>query len=256
MKLKERQAAIIEYLRQNGKTQVELLADHFETTGTTIRKDLVALEKEKAVIRTYGGVMLASEETEHSIDHKTHINTEKKRQIAKIAVSMIKEGDSLIIDAGSTVLQMVEFLAKFNSLTIMTNSLHIVNELASFENNLTILMPGGTFRKKSASFQGGLTESAFEKFTFDKLFIGADGVDLNVGMTTFHEVHNVSTAMCKAASQIILMVDSSKFGRRSPNIVCPIDKIDIVITDDGILPEFHQALIDKGIKVYIAETDK
>lgn len=251
MKPKQRQAAILEYLRQHGKTLVETLAEHYSTTGTTIRKDLVTLEHEGMVIRTYGGVLLSSEEIEQSIDHKTHINSGIKARIAKVASSMVREGDSLVIDAGSTVLQMVPFLSKLDSVTIMTNSLHIMNELASFNNNQTLLMPGGTLRKKSASFHGGLAESAFEKFSFDKLFMGADGVDLSMGITTFNEVHNVSTAMCKAASQIILLVDSSKFGRKSPNVVCKLEQVDVVITDSGIPADIHQALLDMAIKVFI-----
>ena len=107
MKPKQRQAAILEYLRTHGKTSVEDLTKHFGTTGTTIRKDLTLLEEEGEVLRTYGGVVLSRDEGDQPIDRKTHINTEKKRQIARAAANLINDGDSLIFDAGSTVLQMV-----------------------------------------------------------------------------------------------------------------------------------------------------
>lgn len=148
MKPRQRQAAILEYLQKQGKCSVEELAQYFDTTGTTIRKDLVILEHAGTVIRTYGGVVLNKEESDPPIDHKTLINTHKKELIAEAAVGFIHDGDSIILDAGSTVLQMVPLLSRFNNITVMTNSLHIVNALSELDNEQTILMPGGTFRKK------------------------------------------------------------------------------------------------------------
>ena len=251
MKPRQRQAAILEHLQQQGKCSVEDLAMYFATTGTTIRKDLVLLENAGAVIRTYGGVVLNKDEADPPIDHKALINTVQKQQIAMVAVSFIHDGDSIILDAGSTVLQMVPLLERFNNITVMTNSLHIVNALSELDNEQTILMPGGTFRKKSASFHGQLAENAFEHFSFDKLFMGTDGIDLNAGVTTFNEVYTVSKAMCNAAREVILMADSSKFGRKSPNIVCGLERVNTLITDRGISDDFRHALEDKGIHVII-----
>ena len=251
MKPRQRQAAILEHLQQQGKCSVEDLAMYFATTGTTIRKDLVLLENAGAVIRTYGGVVLNKDEADPPIDHKALINTVQKQQIAMVAVSFIHDGDSIILDAGSTVLQMVPLLERFNNITVMTNSLHIVNALSELDNGQTILMPGGTFRKKSASFHGQLAENAFEHFSFDKLFMGTDGIDLNAGVTTFNEVYTVSKAMCNAAREVILMADSSKFGRKSPNIVCGLERVNTLITDSGISDDFRHALEDKGIHVII-----
>lgn len=255
MKPRQRQAAILEHLQKQGKCSVEDLAHHFQTTGTTIRKDLVLLETAGSVIRTYGGVVLSKDEPDPPIDHKTLINTEQKQKIADAAVQYIHDGDSIILDAGSTVLQMVPLLQRFNNITVMTNSLHIVNALSELDNEQTILMPGGTFRKKSASFHGQLAETAFEHFSFDKLFMGTDGIDLNAGVTTFNEVYTVSKAMCSAARQVILMADSSKFGRKSPNIVCGLESVDTIITDSGISAEFLTALREKGVNVIVTGGD-
>lgn len=251
MKPRQRQAAILEHLQKQGKCSVEDLAHYFDTTGTTIRKDLVLLENSGAVIRTYGGVVLNKDEADPPIDHKTLINTHQKALIAEAAVKFIHDGDSIILDAGSTVLQMIPLLSRFNNITVMTNSLHIVNALSEFDSEQTILMPGGTFRKKSASFHGQLAENAFDHFSFDKLFMGTDGIDLNAGVTTFNEVFSVSKAMCNAAREVILMADSSKFGRKSPNIVCSLESVDKLITDAGIDPAFKKALEAKGIDVIV-----
>ncbi|MBA4822628.1 DNA-binding transcriptional repressor [Pantoea ananatis] len=252
MKPQQRQEAILAYLQKNGKTTIGDLIDYFKATGTTIRKDLTEMEKRSEVIRIHGGVILSREEGDQPIDHKTHINSDRKRHIAESAIQLVNDGDSLILDTGSTVLQMVRHLKPFNNITVMTNSLHIVNALMELDGDQTILMPGGTLRKKSASFHGGLAESAFRSFNFDKLFIGADGIDLDMGITTFNEVHAVSTSMCAAADRIIVLADSSKFGRKSPNVVCSLDKVDTIITDAGITPHYLQRLVDKKINVIVA----
>ncbi|ROR13696.1 DNA-binding transcriptional repressor [Erwinia sp. JUb26] len=252
MKPVQRQAHILDYLQDKGRTTVEELIAHFNTTGTTIRKDLARLQQEGAVIRTYGGVMLNRDEGDQPIDRKTLINIEKKKRIAALAAGLIHEGDSLIFDAGSTVLQMVPHLARFNNITVMTNSLGIVNELVELNNDQVILMPGGTYRSTSASFHGSLAESAFSHFSFDTLFIGADGVEITAGVTTFNEVFAVSQAMCRAAKKIVLLIDSSKFGRRSPNVVCSLDAVDVLITDSDVADETVAQLREKGIQVIIA----
>ena len=111
---------------------------------------------------------------------------------------------------------MVPMLSRFNNITVMTNSLHIVNALSELDNEQTIPMPGGTFRKNRPLFTAQLAENAFEQFSFDRLFMGTDGIDLIAGVTTFNEVYTVSKAMCNAAREVILMADSSKFGRKVP----------------------------------------
>lgn len=253
MKVKERQAAILDYLQVNGHTTVDVLAAEFNTTGTTIRKDLTLLADNNMLIRTYGGAMLNKEIGDQPIDHKTFINTNKKKKIAEEAAKLIHEGDSLIFDAGSTVAQMIPMLAKFQNLTILTNSLHMVNELASFDNDQTIILMGGTFRRKSASFHSNnkLADASFGSYSFDTLFMGADGVDLVGGVTTFNESYNGSVVMCKAAAKLVLLVDSSKFGRRSPNVVCNLKTVDTIITDDELDPKYYNALTQMGIQVVL-----
>ncbi|QIM69475.1 glucitol operon DNA-binding transcriptional repressor SrlR [Basfia succiniciproducens] len=252
MKPRERQSAIVEFLQINGKTAVEQLAQIFKTTGTTIRKDLTALEAEKKVLRAYGSVVLVNkDEIDLPEANKTNTNLEVKRRIGQKATEFIGDGDSLLMDSGTTVLQMVPYLAKYRDLTIMTNSLHIMNALTGLERDYELLITGGTYRQKSASFHGILAESTVEKFTFDKLFIGTNSFDLDYGLTTFNEVHGVSKSMCKAAREIIVLADSSKFQRRSPNVVCPLEKINTIVTDKKLDPAIHQALIEKNINVIL-----
>ncbi|HEY5716208.1 MAG TPA: DNA-binding transcriptional repressor [Psychromonas sp.] len=252
--MNNRRDRLVNYLRDNGKTAVNELAKLFDTSGATIRSDLRSLEEEGVVVRRYGSAeacfpSLAAEDI--AMDEKKTINLDVKVRIAKKAVELVNDGDSIILDCGSTTLQMIPELEKIRSLTLMTNSLDIVNAMADLDSEHTIIMPGGTFRKKSSSFHGSLAEKAFSQFSFDKLFIGADGFDPVQGCTTFIEAYQVSQAMCQSANRIIVVLDSSKFGRKSPNVVVPIDKIDVVITDTNIHSEDLARLEEKGITVYL-----
>ncbi|EKO3654379.1 glucitol operon DNA-binding transcriptional repressor SrlR [Vibrio metschnikovii] len=253
MNLDNRREQLLHFLRRHGKTSVNELAKIFKTSGATIRSDLRSLEEEALVIRRYGAAEACQTPLVHhedrSMDEKQSVNLEMKCQIAQIAASLVHEGESIILDCGSTTLQMVPHFDRLASLTLMTNSMHIVNAMADLETEHTVLMPGGTYRRKSASFHGQVAEQAFQHFSFDKLFIGADGFDLKQGTTTYNEAYQVSQAMCDAANQIIVVTDSSKFGRRSPNVVVPLEKIDILITDHRISTECVESLEHKGIRV-------
>ncbi len=255
MNIDDRRSSLVAYLKENGKTAVNDLAEIFNTSGATIRSDLRLLEQEGCVVRRYGSAEACFPPPAISDDiamtEKKTLNLDKKVRIARKAVELVNDGDSIILDCGSTTLQMIPELEKVMSLTLMTNSLDIVNAMADLDSEHTVIMPGGTFRKKSASFHGRLAENAFSHFSFDKLFIGADGFDLVHGCTTYIEAYQVSEAMCQSANQVIVVLDSSKFGRRSPNVVVPIEKIDVVVTDTDLSQRDYDALVEKGITVYL-----
>ena len=253
MSVEIRREMLVRYLREQGRTSVNDLATHLNITGATIRSDLRQLEQSHQVTRRYGGAEAVTQPIteDRTIDEKTALNQNIKQRIGAKAASLVHDGESIILDNGSTTLQMVPWLVERVALTVMTNSLHIINEVVARDSNMNLLMPGGTYRKRSASFHGGLAEQAFRAFSFDKLFIGADGFDIEQGTTTFIEAYQVSQAMCQAAKQIIVVTDSSKFGRKTPNVVVPIEKIDIVITDHGISEADQAALEQRGIQVLL-----
>jgi DeoR family glucitol operon repressor len=258
MSIDERQSQLVTYLQNHGKTAVNDLAAIFQTSGATIRSDLRALEQKGVIARRYGSaeatVANRSSNTvseDIAMDEKKTLNLDKKIRIAKKASQFVHDGDSIILDCGSTTLQMVPEFDDRMSLTLMTNSMDILLAMNELNAEHTVIMPGGTFRKRSASFHGSLAERAFSHFTFDKLFIGADGFDLEQGCTTYNEAYQVSQAMCQSANQIIVLIDSSKFGRKSPNVVVPLDLVDVVITDSDLSEEYRNSLENKGITVYL-----
>lgn len=206
MSIETRREMLVRYLREHGRTSVNDLAAHFNITGATVRSDLRHLEQAQLVVRRYGGAEAFTQPAleDHSMDEKTVLNLNTKQRIGARAASLVRDGESIILDSGSTTLQMVPWLAERVALTVMTNSLHIMNEAAALDSNVTLLMPGGTYRKRSASFHGSQAEQAFRVFTFDKLFIGADGFDVEQGTTTLgvlrpNLLESVTTMICRQA---------------------------------------------------------
>jgi DeoR family glucitol operon repressor len=266
--MENRRQKLLNHLRNEGRTSVNDLADIFATSGATIRSDLRALEEQGMVMRRYGSAEATTSsskpkpKTKHinssltedrSMDEKQSLNLELKMAIGEYAASLINDGESIILDCGSTTLQIVPNLADKRALTLMTNSMHIVNATDQLEAEHTVVLSGGTYRRKSASFHGSMAEEAFQKYTFDKLFIGADGFDINVGTTTYNEAYHVSRAMRKAAKKTIVVMDHHKFGRRSPNVVIPLEDIDAVITDSGVDPTYVKELEENNIEVHIVQ---
>jgi DeoR family transcriptional regulator, glucitol operon repressor len=264
--MENRRQKLLSYLQTQGRTSVNALADIFETSGATIRSDLRALEDQGVVVRRYGSAEACSPKLtvktkpkttipslaeDRSMDEKQSLNPELKEKIGEFAASLINDGESVILDCGSTTLQIVPHLDKKRALTLMTNSMHIVNALAQLESEHTVVVSGGTYRRKSASFHGSMAEEAFTKYTFDKLFIGADGFDINVGTTTYNEAYHISRSMRKAAKKTFIVMDHHKLGRRSPNIVIPLEDIDAIVTDSGADPAYLEELRQRGIEVYV-----
>jgi DeoR/GlpR family transcriptional regulator of sugar metabolism len=131
----------------------------------------------------------------------------------------------------------------------MTNSLHVANALNALENEPTLLMTGGTWDIRSESFQGQVAESVLRSYDFDQLFIGADGVDLERGTTTFNELVGLSKVMAEVSREVILMIESDKVGRRIPNLELSWQQIDIVVTDALLTDEQKQQIESKGVRV-------
>ena len=137
-------------------------------------------------------------------------------------------------------------------LVVMTNSLRVANKLSELENEPTILMTGGTWDARSESFQGQVAESALRSYDFDQLFIGADGVDLERGTTTFNELIGLSKVMAEVSREVIVMVESEKVGRKIPNLELDWQVIDVLVTNKDLQPELKNSIEARGVKVLCA----
>lgn len=252
-----RREQILQTLEAQDKVRVNRLAQRFGVSTVTIRGDLRALAQAGLVQRQHGGASTARRAPpELPLEEKRGQHRERKHSIAACAMKLVQPGDKLILDAGSTTLQLARRLAHSAiSLSVFTNSLPIANELGSVE-GIDLLLSGGTLRKASQSLQGPQAEAGLDGYVFDKLLLGADGCDPEFGLSTHDEAEaRLNARMASQARQVILLADSSKFGRICLHRICNLNRIDIVVSDASLPPAMRAALAQQGVQVLIAEEE-
>ena len=244
---KQRRHAIMQLLQEQGEVSVEQLVQLFDISEVTIRKDLSALETNGFLLRKYGGAILMPKEI---IDESENDElTKRKFVIAKAAAERIRDHNRIIVDSGSTTAALIKQLNLKQGLVVMTNSLSVATELRALENEPTLLMTGGTWDTRSESFQGKVAEQVLRSYDFDQLFIGADGIDLARGSTTFNELVGLSQVMAEVSREVVVMVESQKIGRKMPNLELTWQQIDVLITDTGLSEQDKQAILAHGVEV-------
>ena len=247
----QRRHTILQQVNELGEVSVEQLAEQFTTSEVTIRKDLTALEQSGLLLRRYGGAMALPQEIVANSDEK--LDPIRKMQIAKTAADLIKDHNRIIIDSGRTTAAMIPELSHKRGLVVMTNAINVANRLLSLENEPTLLMPGGTWDPHSESFQGQVAEQVVRSYDFDQLFIGADGIDIDRGTTTFNELIGLSRVMADSAREVIVLVESNKIGKKIPNLEIPWQQVNYLVTDDGLDDNTKQAIEQHQVTVICAK---
>lgn len=249
----ERRKNILKHAMRDKSVLVEDLAVDFGVSTVTIRSDLKFLDHKNLLVRTHGGAVLSNPlSRELSFDEKSRRRNSVKQKIALLVESLIKEGDSIILDSGTTTAEVALLLRNYGQLMVMTNGLNVAQNLLGAE-GVEIHMTGGKLRQKTLSFYGKTAEENLSNFHFNKVVLGGDAFDINVGVTThFEQEANLNRNMCNVANQIIVAIDSSKFNRTSVyKIIDPAD-IDIMVTDIDIADVTAQSIERNGIKLLIA----
>ncbi|EKO3491933.1 DeoR family transcriptional regulator [Vibrio fluvialis] len=249
----ERRQRIMSHIQQHGSGKVDDFALTFNVSAVTIRHDLNVLEKEGCVFRCYGGANLNPNFAfDQPLHRKDQLNRTTKQMIALAAAQLISDGEAVILDSGSTIALMPQHLTQ-KKLVVMTNALNTAYQL-SHSDNVELHVIGGSLRRASCSLTGHHGEQHIRSYLFDKLFLGVDGFDLHAGITTpdSHEAQ-VNRAMCDVARQVIAVTDSSKFGRKSFCLIRAANQIDVLVTDSLIPHATHQALLEMGVDVIIAD---
>ncbi|MFT2089714.1 DeoR/GlpR family DNA-binding transcription regulator [Paraglaciecola sp. 2405UD69-4] len=247
----QRRRAIIERLNNEGEVSVDLLSKAFSTSEVTIRKDLAELENNGLLLRKFGGAVLLPKESSELSSEKV---STRKIAIAKLAATLIKDHNRIIIDSGSTTSALIPELKSKLGLVVMTNSLHVANSVLEQENEPKVLMTGGTWDSQSHSFQGQMAEQMLQAYNFDQAFLGAAGIDIERGTTTFNELTHLSRVMAQVSNQIIVLAESEKLQRKIPNVELPWQSISVLVTDDKIDAKSKQTIEEYGVKVMCAAT--
>ncbi|ATH79888.1 XRE family transcriptional regulator [Ectopseudomonas mendocina] len=248
----QRRHTILALLAEQGEVSVDELSKAFATSEVTIRKDLAALEKNGLLLRRYGGAVPMPQEL---IGEATQSLSPYKQAIARAGVARIREHARIIIDSGTTTAAMIPQLGHKPGLVVMTNSLNVANALRDIEHEPVLLMTGGTWDPHSESFQGQVAEQVLRSYDFDQLFIGAAGIDLARGTTTFNELLGLSRVMAEVAREVVVMVESDKIGRKIPNLELPWSSIHTLITDERLDAQAAEQIRARGTQLIVAPLD-
>jgi DeoR family transcriptional regulator, aga operon transcriptional repressor len=252
MLIEERRQHILSLIEKKGRVLVDELSNDLELSKITIRKDLDYLESKDLLVRTHGGALPAQSGalSDPTIQEKEELHHEEKVKIAKAAAAMVSDGQCIILDSGSTTTEIARALHSHRHLTVITNALNIAADLA--RSDFEIIMIGGTLRKNSLSVVGPLAEDVLKEMHADIVFLGVDGFDTKIGLTTPNVLEaRVNRAMVEAAEKVVAVCDSSKFNRRSLSLIVGASAIDHVVTDSNLPSEQVKAIQDAGIEVTI-----
>lgn len=246
----ERRRDVLEMLRTEGRVLVADLAKRFRTSQITIRKDLEFLHDQGQLERTHGGALPVKTGAlnDRSLQEKERMHRKEKLRIAEAAVHMIRHGQVIILDSGTTTTAIARACRHFKSLTIVTNATNIAAELA--DTPVEVILTGGVLRPNSFSLVGPLAEESLRKLSADLLFLAVDGFDVRYGLTTPNLLEaRVNRAMAESARRTVVVCDSSKFGRRSLSLIMPTSSVHETITDKNIPKNDLKALREADVHV-------
>lgn len=248
----ERHQYILNKIQINGSLDVQSLCKELNVSSVTIRKDLKLLEDKNLLFRTHGGATLNNPYTvDKPVNEKEHLQSAEKMRIGALGAELIEDNDSIIIASGTTVLALARCIKPKGTLTVITSALNVALELVH-NSNIEVIQLGGLLRKTSSSVAGPYSDNVLSNVFCSKLFLGVDGIDLEFGLTTTNasEAH-LNRQMIDSSQKIIVLADSTKFGKRGFGRICGIEEVDHIITDSGISNHTINALKDLGIKVSI-----
>jgi DeoR/GlpR family transcriptional regulator of sugar metabolism len=248
-----RRAKILEWLREEGSARVRDLAQAFSVSEVTVRQDLEKLEAEGHVVREHGGAYLKSVRQQVRAMALEHLdNLEAKRKIGLAAAALVGDGETIILDSGSTTTEVAANLTARRDMTVITNALNIALMLGA-EPGFEVHMTGGHFKAPTLSLSGERSADYFRGLFVQKLFLATAAIDLDAGLTypALSDIP-VKRAMIDAAETVILVADSSKIGARSFTALGGLDLVDVLVTDEGISEADLAAIGRAGVEVIVA----
>jgi len=255
---KERRSLIAQMVRDQGKVFVSDMVKKFDLTETSIRRDLILLEKENYLKRIHGGaVSIPGNFRTETFAKKEKLQIREKSNIGKVAAKMINHNDIILFASGTTTLQVVRHISlelRMNNLiTLVTTSIPISNEILTWSSpNLTIL--GGIFLPDYQATVGPQTIDLLNDITADIAFLGADGLTLEGGFTTANIlISETDRKMVERARRTIFVVDSSKIGQAGFVPICPLSSSNVLIIDENAPSDFVDSVRKMGVEVIIAE---
>ena len=246
----ERKAEILQLMESGKPVKVGDLSQRFEVSESTIRRDLQELENAGMIQRTHGGAISIQSSFELSYQEKEIRFYEEKQKIAKAAANLVKDGETVFLDAGTTTLQMA-YALRGKTFTVATNSMEIAQVFAE-DLKIEVMVLGGSLRKNTRALVGFLANEMLTRLHFDKVFLAANAVDPDFGVSTPNLIEaETKRHMVKAGKEVILMMDHSKLWEKAMCKICSLSEINLLLTDDGIEEEDVKRL-SQYVEVQIA----
>jgi DeoR family transcriptional regulator, aga operon transcriptional repressor len=248
--IEERRRRICELLREEGRVTVESLAARFGTSQVTIRADLSTLESAGALTRTHGGALNVPD-TDQPLDVKQLQHRAEKQRIATAAAALIHDGETIVLDSGTTTAEIARRIRtlELKSINVITNALNIAALLIDVP-SVRLIVPGGILRRESNSLSGPMAETTLAALRADRLYLGADGVDPQIGVMTPHLAEaELNAKMIAISQQVVVVADSSKFARRNISLIARIEQLQMLITDRAAPAEAVEQLRQRGVEV-------
>lgn len=245
--------SILDWMKEEGSARVRELAEAFAVSEATIRQDLERLEIEGLITREHGGAFLRSmpqQVRDMALQHQ--VNMDAKRRIGRLAASLVQDGQTIILDSGSTTTEVALNLLERQDLTVVTNALNIALTLGALP-SCSVHVTGGQFKAPTLSLSGERSAGFLEGLHAEICFLATGAVSLEAGLTypSLADLH-VKRAMVAAATRICLVADSSKIGRTAFSALGPIDLIHTLITDAGLRDEDRRGFESRGVSVLVA----
>jgi DeoR/GlpR family transcriptional regulator of sugar metabolism len=249
----ERQESIIRLIEQHQRISLTQVCETFSISTATARRDLEALAEQGKIQRVHGGAIAARRDPpELPISQRVSDQPQEKQRIGQLAAHLVKNGETIFLGSGTTVLEVAHNLVDRRDLTVITNSLMVVNALAEAP-DVTIVNLGGMLRRSEFSFIGHITEQALSEVRADKVIMGIRAIDPEQGlMNAYLPEAMTDRAILNVAREIIIVADHTKCGRASSAFLAPITTISTLITDQKAPPDFVEALQTQGIRVLLA----
>ena len=249
----ERQNQILQLVVQNQRISVSEVCETFEVSEATARRDLETLADQGKIQRVHGGaIALTKAPPESPILQRKDEQANEKIHIGQAAAALVHDGESVFLGSGTTVLEVARALRTHKNLTVITNSLPVVNVFAGLE-NINVICMGGMLRDSELSFIGHITEQALAEVRADKVFIGTRAISLEHGLThEFLPETQTDRAILKSGQEIIVVADHTKFGRAATVLLAPLERIHTIVTDNNTPQDFLDIVRERGLRVVTA----
>lgn len=247
-----RQQAILEIVQDSGRVSVRELARQFVVSEMTIRRDLTALEAAGRLVRTHGGGLVVGHADFLQRAFPSAAVSPRKQAIGRAAAALVQPGQTVMVDTGTTALEVARHLPRDASITVATTSLCVAEEL--YGEPLNVLLLGGFMRKEFPSLYGPITESLLRTLHVDILFIGCDGANSEDGFYTADlHVSSLEQAMMRISDRVVVVTESGKFGKRAFARYARPEEIHTLVTDDGLAEKDRKNLEERGVTVVLVD---